>query len=362
MKEEPWPAHLRIVGAIAAKDTIDAIRNKTIQGLMLGILMMMLTGRALPLLAGLSGDKTLIIYDRGQSRSILERRKQEDVRLGRAESQAEMQDMLGTAADVRLGLVLPADFDQRIESGQPLELTAYAVHWAKQSEIDELTAFWEQTLTELAGQPVALTVDAERVYPPVDGQGFTSLAMGTIVLVTITVGIFLVPYLIGEERQSKTMDALLVSPASTGQIVAGKAIAGSVYCLATAAIAIAFNANLFVHWGVVVLTIACGTLFAVGAGLLLGALFELPQHITALAGMLLAVLIVPVYVADSTTLPPILRAILSRLPSTALNAALKISLARAVPSDALWANLGSVLIVSALIYGATIWRIRRADR
>jgi ABC-2 type transport system permease protein len=352
----------QVVWAIARKDVGDAIRSKTIQGLMLGILTMMLTGRALPMLSGLSEDKTLIVYDRGKSRTILQLRKQDHVRLGRVGSQAELEELLGTAANVQLGLDLPAGFDQAVAEERPLELTVYAVHWARQAEVDEQRLFFERALSEVAGQPVALTLAQQRVYPPPGGEGFSSLATGVIVLVTLVTGIALVPHLIGDERQTRTIDALLISPASIGQIVTAKALAGSVYCLVVAVVAIAFNAKHFVHLGVAAATVVCATLFAVGVGLLLGSLFELPQNMNAVVGLVLAVLLVPVYLAGRPVLPPLLRAIMAYVPSAALNATLAMSLARTVPWAALWPKLGSVLAFSAGVYAITIWRIRRSDR
>jgi len=172
MKGMGW----RIIWAIVRKDVVDAIRDKTIQGVMLGILIMMLTGRVHPLITGLSDDRTLIVYDEGQSRTILQLRKQEHVRLGRATSLDEMQALVGTAADVRLGLVLPAGFDQAVAEGSAPVLTAYAVHWAKASEVEELRAFFERALSEMTGEPISVHVSPDRVYPPPDGQGFSSLA------------------------------------------------------------------------------------------------------------------------------------------------------------------------------------------
>jgi ABC-2 type transport system permease protein len=56
------------------------------------------------------------------------------------------------------------------------------------------------------------------------------------VTIMLTMGILLVPTLMLEEKQTRTMDALLVSPASISQVVIGKAIAGFFYILVTAAI------------------------------------------------------------------------------------------------------------------------------
>jgi ABC-2 type transport system permease protein len=358
MKAKGW----RIIWAIARKDLVDAIRDRAIQGVMLGILTMMLTGRALPLLSRLSETKTLIVYDQGKSRTILQLRKVDGVRLGRTASRAEMAEALGTAHEAFLGLVLPAEFDQAVAEGRVPDLDAYVVHWATQEEVRDLQAVFERVLSEVTGQPIAVRVATDRVYPPPDGEGFSTMATGVVVLTTLTVGIFLVPYLIGDERQTQTMNALLVSPATIGQIVTGKAIAGSAYCLLTAAIAVAFNAKLFVHWWVVIATIACGALFAVGVGLLLGTLFELPQQMNAVAGALLAMLLVPVFLVGRLALPPVVDTLLAYVPSAALNTALAISLARTVPLGALATKLGSVLALSAVIYAITIWQIRRSDR
>jgi len=358
MRARGW----RIIWAIARKDLVDAIRDKTIQGVMLGILTMMLTGRALPMISRLSETKTLIVYDQGKSRTILQLRKVDGVQLGRVSSQAEMDEALGTAHEAFLGLVLPADFDQAVAEGRVPDLDAYAVHWATQAEVKELQAFSERVLSEITGQTITVRVAAGRVYPPPDGEGFSTMATGVVVLTTLTVGIFLLPYLIGDERQTQTMNALLVSPATIGQIVTGKAIAGSIYCLLVATIAVAFNAKLFVHWWVVMATIACGTLFAVGVGLLLGTLFDLPQQMNAVAGLLLAVLLVPPFVVGRLAVPPLVDTLLAYVPSAALNAALAMSLARTVPLGALGLKLGSVLALCVGIYAITIWQIRRSDR
>lgn len=45
-----WRNALRILGAIALKDIADALRNRTILALMIGVGLMLLTGMALPAL------------------------------------------------------------------------------------------------------------------------------------------------------------------------------------------------------------------------------------------------------------------------------------------------------------------------
>jgi ABC-2 type transport system permease protein len=218
-------------------------------------------------------------------------------------------------------------------------------------------------MAQAVGHPVRIAIDEERIYPPPDGAAATGAASTAIVLAIMTVGIFVVPYLIVQERQTRTLDALLISPATVWQIVAGKALAGSVYCLLVAVIAAAFHQRFIVHWGAAGLVVLCGAFFAVGAGVLLGSLFELPQHVNALGGLLLVVLTIAMYMADrATRLPGVVSAVLPHLPSVALGDALKLAFAEVVSGTALWARLTKVLFLSVVAYGVAGWQIKRSDR
>ena len=53
----------RIVLALAAKDIVDAVKNKTTLTMILGLAMMLLTVQALPLLLKLDSRPTIAIYD-----------------------------------------------------------------------------------------------------------------------------------------------------------------------------------------------------------------------------------------------------------------------------------------------------------
>ena len=82
-----------------------------------------------------------------------------------ANEKTAMEEALGTAPEAYLGLVLPPDFDQAVSNKSVPEVEAYAVHWAAEAEVEELRAFAERALSEVAGQPVRL-----RVVRPVRGS------------------------------------------------------------------------------------------------------------------------------------------------------------------------------------------------
>jgi len=202
------------------------------------------------------------------------------------------------------------------------------------------------------------------IYPSLDAGGQPFMISLALTIMILTVGFALVPYLLVEEKETHTFEALLVSPARFGQVVAGKALAGTCYCLSAAVVVFLFNAKLFVHWEVAILAVLLGAAFAVAVGLLMGALFDNPATINLWMGVLFMLLLVPTFLAalDSSKLPEVVRTITSWLPSVALGRLLKIAMAGDVPAALLWSNV-AVLAVSALVvYVLVVWRVRRSDR
>lgn len=354
---------LRITLAIAGKDIVDAIKSKVIQGLLIGVLTMMLTGRAFPLLLGISDLHTVVVYDEGDSEWVVALRKRPGVRLVRARTREAMEEALASDGNAALGLVLPATLDQSIEKGSPPALEGTLPHWTRQDEEEELETFYERELSALTGETVDIEIAEQRIYPKVAAKGFTGMAAGVIAMVSLTVGIFLVPFLLVDEKQTKTMDALLVSPASIGQVVAGKAIAGTVYCLAATAVAFAFNQALVVNWGLAILGTLCGTLFGVALGLLVGSLFDLPQQVNGISGAALMVLLLPAFLTDFTSnWQPFLQTVISWLPSVALVKVLRISFSNVVPVGEVLTGLAATVVPAVVLLGIVVWRIRRSDR
>ena len=143
-----------------------------------------------------------------------------------------------------------------------MELDGYVDHWVSDSDAEEIRSFFESQLTALTGRPVRITVDNgvafthPRSFQPVT----TSFLM---VYALVIVGLMIAPNLMIEEKELKTLDALLISPASAGQIVVAKALTGLFYCLVAAGLVLAASATLVVHWDIAILAAICGSLFIV---------------------------------------------------------------------------------------------------
>jgi len=356
--------NLRIIWAIAAKDIVDAIRNKTTISIILGVAIMMLSSQALPLLLKLNRTPWVVVYDAGESHLVEALGKSKDLKLRAVGSQQEMEDTLGESRETLLGLVIPVGVDQALEAADHVELDGYFAHWVSEPDATERRLFFEQQLSELAGQPLRINVEGNIVYPQPNSDGGPFMVSISLVIAIVTICGIVVPYSMIEEKETHTMDVLLVSPASTSQVVVGKALAGLVYGLAAAGTVLAFNQAMVVHWGVAILAAICGTLFAVAVGLLMGSLFDNPGSMNLWFGVIVVFLMMPVFftVVKVPSWPEIVTTIMSWIPTVALARVFGVSFSGSAALGLVLPDLGIVVGSAALVLALVVWKVRQADR
>jgi len=359
-----FKSSLRIIWALAAKDAVDALRNKTTLTVIIGMTLVLLQSQALPLLLSLKPVPRMTVYDAAESRVIAELRTDRALRLYTVDSLEELRVYVGESAEAVLGLVVPEDFDHVVDSGGPIELEGSFVHWISPAEAAETQRFFEQKLTELAAQPVRINVEGNATYPTPDSGGRPFMVSMYIVIGMVLVSAILVPYMMIDEKERHTMDALLVSPASIGQIVTGKAIAGLIYGLSAAAVALAFNRVMIVHWWLAILGVVCGALFSVGIGLLLGSICDNPQSLGMWLGPIALVLLVPMFLGTvmGSKLPAILTTIMPWMPTAAMARVIRICFSDSVPLVETASTLGVVIGCAAALLVAVAWVVRRSDQ
>ncbi len=364
MHRSIWRDNVRIVGAIAAKDIVDAIRNKATLSIILGVGVLVLSSMAFPMLVRLQGTPFAVIYDPGRSTLIRALTAREEFRLRIVESQDEMEAAVGGASELALGLVIPEGFKEAAGTGGRVEMAGYVPHWADPDEVAAQVAFFEGVLSEASWQTVSIDVAGRAAYPSADDMGYPHMVVTSLVIAVLTVGLAMVPYLLLEEKGTHTFDALMVSPARYDQIVMGKALAGLVYCLTAGAVVLAINAQWVVHWWLVAVAVGLGAGFAVMLGLLLGSLFDNVSSVTVWMALLLMLLQVPIFLVglDTSTWSSWLRAAFLGLPSVALDKLAAAAMLGALDDVNLGGSvallLGSTLMVAVLV----VWRIRREGR
>jgi ABC-type Na+ efflux pump permease subunit len=171
-----------------------------------------------------------------------------------------------------------------------------------------------------------------------------------------------VPFLIMEEKRTKTLDALLVSPASPAVVIFGKAIAGLILVIAIAGFSLALNGIYIISWGWALLGFLLAAIFAIGLALLLGTLIRSPQHVTLWMLPVALIFVVPGMFADEPNLTPAVKSVMNWLPSVAFNRILGFSVSDGAARSILLVNLVIAIAAILVVYALVVWQIRRADR
>jgi len=355
--------HLRIIWAIVHKDMLDAIKNKTILTTLLSVLFVVVAYYLLPSLEDGERLPRLALYDAGDSHVVTRLESSDAFDLVDLPSLAALEDYLGDQDHPTLGVTLPADLDQHTAPGQALQLDGYIIHWLTPDAVTETRTFFETQLTALVGRPVRIDLAGHTLYTDADSTGRVFLAAAGMVITMTMLGLFVTPHLMLEEKESRTMDALLVSPANTYHVIAGKALAGLCYCLLAIAAPLALNHALITHWGLALLVALSGTLVTVGLGLLIGSLASAKQQITLWTSIFVQILLFPMFLSlMDDLLPQGLIAAMRWIPTVAMSRALRWSFSQRVPAGPLGLELARVLGSAALVLAVLAWHLRRSEQ
>jgi ABC-2 type transport system permease protein len=283
----------RIIWAIAWKDILEALKNKNTIALLLTALLMIFVYYYMPIL-GSRGEPPLVrVYDAGNSVLVARMENSERLDVRSFPSEERMKKSLTSGDIPQLGLVIPAGFDQSVSTGGEAQLQGYVLNWVKHEEAQELLRLIEDEIAFQLGQPVSIILQ-ERVFLETDSTGVSTSAGISLVFSVTMIGLLLIPHLFLEEKKTRTMDVLMVSPASPNTLVAGKAIAGLFYCLLGAGIALVFYRWLFIHWWLTVLSTVLGALFIISFGLLLGSMIDSREQLTMTSWIFILPLFLPV--------------------------------------------------------------------
>ena len=364
VKEKRLGEWVRVVLAVASKDVVDAIKNRVTISIILGMVMLVLSTQALPLLMRLRQEKLALVYDASGSAFVEEYGRGETYRLIEMPSRDIMLDEIGEVISGTIGLQLPTDFDAAPEIEQPLEVEVFYSHAMRGSEADEMMTFFSRELGDALNREVVLNAEGNEVYPAPDAGGRPFMVSLTLVMAILIVGMSLVPLLMIEEKEKHTIEVLMISPASYGQVVLGKAVAGMFYCVTAAAVVFAINHRLLATGWVALVAVVAAALFTVALGLVFGVFFDKPANMNMVMGLALMLLMLPVLLAvvTSATLPAALQSVLPYIPSVAMSRLFNMSFSNIVEPNVLLLNLG-VLFGSALVLLLiVVWRVRRMDR
>ncbi len=350
----------RILIALVWKDLLDGLKNRSLLQMVLSVSFLMVFFRVLPVVGSRGDAPQLALYDAGQSTLAEQLRESSDVELVEPSSQDELETYLGSRGAVVLGLGLPPDFDRTVQENESLQLQGYLDHWVRDRAAAEIETTAEVLLTGLVGKPVDIEVVRDVYTRPEGWQAFeNSLA---VLIMLYAFGVFVTPLLVLEEKETKTIQALLVSPATPGEVVLGKALTGLFFCLVASAVWVVFSLGWIVHWGPLVAAVVLGSLFTVALGLVLGFLCRQGQQASMWGFVLLQPLVLGPAFSEFDFVPEQIRQVLSWIPTTALAGVLRSTFGGSGTLREYAPELAYLAACTALMLTAAAWLARRSDR
>ncbi len=259
----------------------------------------------------------------------------------------------------KLGVLIPPDFDQTLASGNEAVLTGYTM-WVFRNSVPDMEDKYSDLFSQLLDSPVRVEIDGNILIPE-PGVHYNTVNFH-IIWAVLFMALMVVPQLMLEERQTKTMEALMVAPVSPAAMVAGKAIAGLFYMLVSGGLYLALNQAYIVNWWLALLSFFSTAFFSIGLALFISGLVKNPQMIGIIMLPVIAVLVLPAMFVHEPFLAPGLRTIFEFIPTAAMVEVMALSFSSHAPLDDLLINLGIILAGIVLIYAGVIWQIRRSDR
>jgi ABC-2 type transport system permease protein len=351
---------LYLAAAIAGKDILAVLKNKVTLINFVVILGMVWFFYFFSTTRPFDKDIDVAVYNESQS----ELEQLNGIQVGEEYSFSFMEldsvdQMIRNMQYKELGLVVPAGFTQSLEDGDEVVLEGYVL-WMDRSIIPEKEASYSAKLTELLGAPVRVEIGdniviSDHQYPP-------SQVNSNLMYVIFMSALILLPYIMLEEKENKTMDALQVSPADPLDIVLGKAITGMFYVTIVAAVAYAVNWAAITNWGLSVVAYLLSAVFTVGLALLMGVIFTSGQQMRVWFLVVIFVILVPGMFSREPLLAPWLKTILQWNPASAMLNLFTYGITQGAPASDVWLNVGILLVSNLIVYAAVVWKVSRADR
>jgi len=234
----------------------------------------------------------LAIADLGDSEITVAVQDIEGIDLTLVDSADELLELV-EANDADAGVILPAGFDESVRNGEKPEL---GFHLSGES---------------LASNRIILSVTALDLVREVEGKSapvevVTSMAGDPqlpiqdrlvpmiVVYALLVAGIFVTAFMIVEEKEAKTLDAILVTPTKMSEFLLGKGMLGFLMGIVLAYLTLALTGYVGEAFVALMAPLAVGALMCVEIGLIFGTFAKDANTVFALVKSLSMLIIGPV--------------------------------------------------------------------
>lgn len=353
---------LRIVLTLAQKDISAMLRSRAVLTTLIMVLLMIVFYTYLP--AWAESNEPPRVWVLGLQDSPLGRSLSlsPTVNFDDPRDMQRFENLLRESQTPEMGLILPADLAAS-GGNEPLVLQGYVMYWLSAEQITTLTEAVELELSSLVGRPVKVSVEGNLLYPQVGNYGMSSTAGFSLVFALTMIGVTTIPQLMMEEKQSHTLQALLVSPATPTKIILAKALAGMFFATLAFLFCLLFYGSAVLQWGILVAAGLLFGVFAISLGLFGGTWVENRQQMALLVwGTTPVIFLSMIAFLLEGLLPDWMVSLASLLPGAAMIQAVCLGFVQELSLSATLIPLGVLAAWAIGGMGLVIWRLQRYDR
>ncbi len=185
-------------------------------------------------------DPRLGIVDEGASTIVAAARNLEGVAVVSIDDEAALRDRVA-AGDLDAGLVLPTGFDDAVAAGAQSDLQFFVSGESLASTRVILSVLTLDLIRDASDtQPpatVLVTTVGDEDYVPVGDRLLPALVLYAVLIA----GLFIPAAALVDEREKRTIDAVLVTPTRMGDILAGKALFAVMLAVVLGLVTLALN-------------------------------------------------------------------------------------------------------------------------
>jgi len=213
------------------------------------------------------------VVDEGSSQLVAMIRELTSVDTKEYDSVSEIKQAVESGA-VDIGMVIPADFDSSVIQGEETELTTYI--WgeslAKNRTILGVTI--ANLVRELTGQEAPVEIEAITLGDEVSIPWNDRLLPLLVLMAVFLGGLFLPATSVINEKEKKTLEALVVTPTTIGDVFVAKGLLGIILSLFMGVVILILNQAFGAEPVLLLLLLALGAIMAAELGLLCGTLLK----------------------------------------------------------------------------------------
>lgn len=336
--------NLNIILAIFRKDLISSVKSKN-------ILIILLTPIFLSILfnstVSLTDDVVvpIALYDEGSSAEFVENLSS----IGSYEviitdSAAKSEELLynGKVAAI---MIVPEGFSADVENGLIPSLNIMVNPYDAKSVVFLQT--YKDTIMDFAGQEYPVSVSLNTL--PSNLQSRFNIPIW-VMFTVIFVGMMVLPNTLTTEKEKKTLDAILVSPASENDVIYGKSFFGLFLTIFISLVIIFINGGFVGNFLYVLLFIVLGSAVFTGLGLLIASYSDNYSSASLFSTICMAPLILPALLAD---LSREIGYISYLVPSTYMFNGIKDAMLNNSGISDLYPELGILVIFNIVVYVLT---------